>query len=37
MCAHSSRGVKGCERCVDACPAGALSSKAMTKSDTKSR
>ena len=26
LCAHSSRGVKGCERCVDACPAGALSS-----------
>lgn len=25
-CAHSSRGVTGCERCVDACPAGALSS-----------
>ncbi len=23
LCAHSSRGVKGCERCVDACPAGA--------------
>ncbi|POF50266.1 4Fe-4S dicluster domain-containing protein, partial [Vibrio vulnificus] len=20
LCAHSSRGVKGCERCVDACP-----------------
>ncbi|EKO3389301.1 4Fe-4S binding protein [Vibrio fluvialis] len=27
LCAHSSRGVKGCERCVDACPAGALSSE----------
>ncbi len=27
LCAHSSRGVKGCERCVDACPAGALSSQ----------
>lgn len=26
LCAHSSRGVKGCERCVDACPAGALTS-----------
>ncbi|MGR5144212.1 4Fe-4S dicluster domain-containing protein [Photobacterium sp. DNB23_23_1] len=26
LCAHSSRGVTGCERCVDACPAGALSS-----------
>ncbi|OEF05612.1 4Fe-4S binding protein [Vibrio genomosp. F10] len=26
LCAHSSRGVKGCDRCVDACPAGALSS-----------
>lgn len=25
-CAHSSRGVSGCDRCVDACPAGALSS-----------
>lgn len=27
LCAHSSRGVKGCERCVDACPAGALTSE----------
>ena len=27
LCAHSSRGIKGCERCVDACPAGALSSE----------
>ncbi|MGL6312612.1 4Fe-4S binding protein [Vibrio sp. WXL103] len=27
ICAHSSRGVKGCQRCVDACPAGALSSE----------
>ncbi|SDG93961.1 4Fe-4S dicluster domain-containing protein [Vibrio xiamenensis] len=27
LCAHSSRGVTGCERCVDACPAGALSSQ----------
>lgn len=26
LCAHSSRGVTGCDRCVDACPAGALSS-----------
>lgn len=26
LCAHSSRGVSGCDRCVDACPAGALSS-----------
>ena len=26
ICAHSSRGVSGCDRCVDACPAGALSS-----------
>ncbi|OBU12857.1 (Fe-S)-binding protein [Photobacterium aquimaris] len=26
LCAHSSRGVKGCDRCIDACPAGALSS-----------
>ncbi|CAM4349413.1 4Fe-4S dicluster domain-containing protein [Vibrio agarivorans] len=31
MCAHSSRGVKGCERCVDACPAGALSSEGNDK------
>lgn len=27
LCAHSSRGVKGCERCVDACPTGALISE----------
>ena len=26
LCAHSSRGVGGCTRCIDACPAGALSS-----------
>ncbi|GAD79080.1 4Fe-4S binding protein [Vibrio ezurae] len=26
-CAHSSRGVKGCERCILSCPAGALSSE----------
>ncbi|MGF1759824.1 4Fe-4S binding protein [Photobacterium sagamiensis] len=26
LCAHSSRGVSGCDRCVDSCPAGALSS-----------
>ncbi len=26
ICAHSSRGIGGCTRCVDACPAGALSS-----------
>ncbi|MCG9578096.1 4Fe-4S binding protein [Vibrio tubiashii] len=31
LCAHSSRGVKGCERCVDACPAGALSSEGTDK------
>lgn len=31
LCAHSSRGVKGCERCVDACPAGALSSEGSEK------
>ncbi|ELS3715289.1 4Fe-4S binding protein [Vibrio fluvialis] len=31
LCAHSSRGVKGCERCVDACPAGALSSEGSDK------
>ncbi|MGV3000963.1 4Fe-4S dicluster domain-containing protein [Vibrio sp. E150_018] len=27
LCAHSSRGVKGCTRCIDACPAGALTSQ----------
>ncbi|MBY7859062.1 4Fe-4S binding protein [Vibrio fluvialis] len=31
LCAHSSRGVKGCERCVDSCPAGALSSEGSDK------
>ncbi len=31
LCAHSSRGVKGCERCVEACPAGALSSEGSDK------
>lgn len=31
LCAHSSRGVKGCERCVDACPAGSLSSEGSEK------
>jgi ferredoxin len=31
LCAHSSRGVKGCDRCVDACPAGALSSEGSAK------
>ncbi|MFB9217349.1 4Fe-4S dicluster domain-containing protein [Vibrio sinaloensis] len=31
LCAHSSRGVKGCDRCVDACPAGALSSEGNDK------
>ena len=30
LCAHSSRGVKGCDRCIDACPAGALSSDGVT-------
>ncbi len=32
LCAHSSRGVKGCERCVDACPAGALTSEGTAES-----
>ncbi|WP_153447107.1 4Fe-4S binding protein [Vibrio algicola] len=27
LCAHSSRGVIGCQLCVDACPAGALTSQ----------
>ncbi len=31
LCAHSSRGITGCERCVDACPAGALSSEGSDK------
>ncbi|EKO3975120.1 4Fe-4S binding protein [Vibrio fluvialis] len=31
LCAHSSRGIKGCELCVDACPAGALSSEGSDK------
>ncbi|UUM31753.1 4Fe-4S binding protein [Vibrio japonicus] len=31
LCAHSSRGVKGCERCVESCPAGALSSEGNDK------
>lgn len=31
LCAHSSRGVKGCERCVEACPAGALTSEGTDK------
>ena len=35
LCAHSSRGVKGCERCVDACPAGALSSEGTDKTGHK--
>lgn len=35
LCAHSSRGVKGCERCVDACPAGALSSEGSDKTGQK--
>ena len=35
LCAHSSRGVKGCERCVDACPAGALSSEGSDKTGHK--
>ncbi len=35
LCAHSSRGVKGCDRCVDACPAGALSSEGSDKTGHK--
>ncbi len=31
LCAHSSRGVKGCERCIDSCPAGALTSEGSEK------
>ncbi len=31
LCAHSSRGVTGCQRCVEACPAGALSSQGNPK------
>lgn len=31
LCAHSSRGVKGCERCIDSCPAGALTSEGTEK------
>jgi len=27
ICAHSSRGVKGCQQCLDACPAEAISSE----------
>ena len=27
LCTHSSRGVKGCTRCIDARPAGALTSQ----------
>lgn len=26
ICAHGSRGVKGCTRCLDACPTGAIAS-----------
>ncbi|WP_261817299.1 4Fe-4S binding protein [Vibrio gallicus] len=35
ICAHSSRGMKGCERCVDACPAGALESIGSDKTGYK--
>jgi ferredoxin len=35
LCAHSSRGVKGCDRCVDACPAGALTSEGSDKTGHK--
>jgi len=28
LCAHASRGVEGCDRCLDACPAGAISANA---------
>ncbi|WP_261835475.1 4Fe-4S binding protein [Vibrio ishigakensis] len=35
ICAHSSRGLKGCERCVDACPAGALESIGTDKTGYK--
>lgn len=31
ICAHSSRGVKGCQLCIDACPAGALTSQGNEK------
>lgn len=34
-CAHSSRGVKGCERCVLSCPAGALTSEGSDKTGHK--
>ncbi|WP_027695325.1 4Fe-4S dicluster domain-containing protein [Vibrio litoralis] len=35
LCAHSSRGVKGCTRCIDACPAGALTSQGSEKTGHK--
>ncbi len=30
LCAHGARGLTGCTRCLDACPAGAISSAGVT-------
>jgi len=30
LCAHGARGLTGCTRCLDACPAGAISSAGIT-------